>query len=84
MNVFISNVTVLAIENCLIKNLEEIFSPILIAGMSDEKLHSIAAESEEIRTERSDLREKLNVLEGGKRVLNEHIGMSFIQHDYLC
>jgi hypothetical protein len=42
--------------------------------MDDEQLHSIAAESEEVRYERDALRKKLEVLQSGKRILYEHIG----------
>ncbi|RAR10057.1 P-loop containing nucleoside triphosphate hydrolase protein [Stemphylium lycopersici] len=75
ISAFISNIAVLGIENCLIKNLSTIFSPTLIANMDDELLRAIASESEEIRDERASLREKLCVLEAGKQVLSEHIAM---------
>ncbi|KAJ4372438.1 hypothetical protein N0V83_004212 [Neocucurbitaria cava] len=75
ITVFINNIAVLAIENCLIKSLAGIFSPSLIADLSDEKLHAIAAESDEVREERESLREKLSTLTSGKDILNEHIAM---------
>ncbi|KAF1840478.1 dynamin-1 [Cucurbitaria berberidis CBS 394.84] len=75
ISVFINNIAVLAIENCLIKNLSGIFSPSLITDLSDEKLHAIAAESDEVREERDSLRQKLGALESGKDILNEHIAM---------
>ncbi|KAL7771099.1 hypothetical protein CFE70_001041 [Pyrenophora teres f. teres 0-1] len=71
--IFISNIAILGIENCLIKDLPAIFSPTLIAGMDEEKLSAIASESEEIRHERATLEQKLSVLEPGKQVLFEHI-----------
>ncbi|KAE8822844.1 hypothetical protein PTNB73_09636 [Pyrenophora teres f. teres] len=73
--IFISNIAILGIENCLIKDLPAIFSPTLIAGMDEEKLSAIASESEEIRHERATLEQKLSVLEPGKQVLFEHIAM---------
>jgi len=42
--------------------------------MDDEKLCAIASESEDIRHERTTLKQKLSVLESGKQVLFEHIG----------
>ncbi|KAF1946345.1 dynamin-1 [Clathrospora elynae] len=75
ISVFINNMAILAIENCLIKNLAAIFSPTLTADMDDEKLRAIASESEDIRNERVSLRQKLSVLETGKQVLFEHIAM---------
>jgi hypothetical protein len=74
ISVFINNIAVLAVENCLIKNLPAIFSPSLTANMDDEQLRAIASESEETRSERASLKQKLGVLESGKQVLFEHIG----------
>jgi hypothetical protein len=74
ISVFINNTAVLAIENCLIKDLSAIFSPTLTADMDDEQLQAIAAESEDVRCERDTLRKKLEVLQSGKRILYEHIG----------
>ncbi|KAF2132512.1 dynamin-1 [Dothidotthia symphoricarpi CBS 119687] len=76
ISVFINNIAVLAIENCLIKDLSSIFSPTLIANLDDDKLHAIASESSEIRHDRDSLRQKLSALEGGKSVLYEHIAMN--------
>lgn len=73
---FINNTAVLAIENCLVKDLSAIFSPTLTADMDDEQLQAIAAESEDVRFERDALQKKLEVLQSGKRILYEHIGKS--------
>ncbi|KAF2035984.1 dynamin-1 [Setomelanomma holmii] len=73
ISVFISNVAVLAVENCLLKNLSGIFCPTLTANMDDEQLCDIAAESEESRRQRLNLREKLQILEAGKQVLYEQV-----------
>lgn len=78
ISVFINNIAVLAIENCLIKDLSAIFSPTLTANMDDEQLYAIAAESKEVRYERSSLKQKLAVLESGKQILYEHIGKSVV------
>jgi hypothetical protein len=72
---------VLAIENCLIKDLPTMFSPTLTANMEDEQLHDIAAECEEVRKERSSLKQKLEVLDTGKKILREHMGKP--KHPYL-
>jgi hypothetical protein len=74
ISVFINNIAVLAIENCLIKDLAGTFSPTLTANMDDEQLHAIAAESEGVRYERSSLQKKLQVLQSGRQILYEHIG----------
>jgi hypothetical protein len=74
ISVFINNIAVLAIENCLLKNLSAIFSPTMTADMDDEQLHAIAAESEDAREERLLLKSKLDALKSGKQILYEHIG----------
>jgi transcriptional regulator of NAD metabolism len=79
ISVFINNIAVLAIENCLIKDLSAIFSPTLAANMDDEQLQAIAGECEEVRCEREDLRKKLEVLQSGKQILHKHIG-KFSKH----
>jgi hypothetical protein len=71
------------VENCLIKDLSTIFSPTLTADMDDEQLRAIASESEEIRSERVSLKQKLSVLESGKQVLFEHIGEPSTMHALL-
>jgi hypothetical protein len=68
------SIAVLAIENCLIKDLTSMFSPTLTANMEDEQLQDIAAECEEVRNERSNLKQKLEVLYTGKKILREHMG----------
>lgn len=50
------------------------FSPTLTANMDDEQLQDIAAECEEVRNERSNLKQKLEVLHTGKKILREHMG----------
>jgi GTPase SAR1 family protein len=76
ISVFSNNIAVLAIENCLIKDLSGIFSPTLTANMDDEQLYAIAAESEDVRYERSSLRKKLEVLQSGRQILYKHMGKS--------
>jgi hypothetical protein len=81
ISVFINNIAVLAIENCLLKNLSAIFSPTMTADMDDEQLHAIAAESEDAREERLLLKSKLDALKSGKQILYEHIGECIQQSD---
>jgi hypothetical protein len=63
----------------LVKNLSAIFSPTLTASMDDEQLRAIAAESAELRSQRSSLKETLAALESGKQVLSEHVGKNILQ-----
>jgi hypothetical protein len=68
--VFISNVTVLAIENCLLINLEQVFAPSLVSRMSEDEIYSIASESEEIQEKRTNLQQKLRDLMASKEILD--------------
>ena len=68
-----TDVTVLLVEISLIKTLEDISTSFAISCMSDEKLHTTAAESEQVPTERGDLREKFKVFEDCKCVLNDYL-----------
>jgi len=52
--------------------------------MDDEKLCAIASESEDIRRERTTLKQKLGVLESGKQVLFEHIGKDIQESSLLA
>ncbi|KAF2707539.1 hypothetical protein K504DRAFT_383111 [Pleomassaria siparia CBS 279.74] len=70
ISVFISNVTVLAIEACLVKELEDIFAPSHISSMSDDEIHNIASECDETREERAELARKLADLTESKNILD--------------
>ncbi|KAF2468030.1 P-loop containing nucleoside triphosphate hydrolase protein [Lindgomyces ingoldianus] len=70
ITVFINNVAMLAIENCLVADLASIFIPSVVSAMNEEQLRTIGSESEEICTERNALKETLDALQSGKRVLD--------------
>lgn len=61
----IDEVSVLAVEKCLVQQLPELLSPDIICSLTDEEVHLIAAESETSMAERERLSEKLAVLQGG-------------------
>ncbi|KAF2277447.1 uncharacterized protein EI97DRAFT_375109 [Westerdykella ornata] len=69
LTVFIDNVAVLAVENCLIADLAEIFSPKTVSEMNEDLLRLIASESDEIRAERIKTEKTLARLKEGKREL---------------
>lgn len=80
LSVFVNNIAVLAVENCLMRDLAGIFSPTLTADMDEEKLKLIASEAEETQHDRIALKPRLSVLEAGKEVLHGHIGQSSLQN----
>ncbi|KAF5660725.1 hypothetical protein FDENT_13685 [Fusarium denticulatum] len=75
VNRFIDDVSVLAIEACLISKLPSLFTASSVAEMSDEALHLLACENEESATERERLELKQGILEKGLQDLK-----SFYKH----
>ncbi|KAK2039836.1 hypothetical protein LZ31DRAFT_558404 [Colletotrichum somersetense] len=65
LRTFTDNLNNLVIESCLIQDLPAIFTPKLVNRMDDEKLAELAAESEEVQTYRSQLREDIKLLKQG-------------------
>ena len=74
IRLFIDNVAILAIESCLIDELPGIFSPDIVSGMDDALLERLAAESEDIQTDRKSLKEKLEVLQLGLKTCSRYLG----------
>lgn len=62
---FTDNVVHLVIENCLISKLPDIFNPRVVTQMSDEILKRLAEESDEVKTERSQLADEIEKLKTG-------------------
>lgn len=65
MRTFIDNVALLAVEECLIAELPGVFNPRKVADMSDDDLARLAAESQEIVSERDEYTRRLNALQMG-------------------
>ncbi|KAJ9257405.1 hypothetical protein DTO207G8_2159 [Paecilomyces variotii] len=72
---FIDDISVLAVERCLIQKLPFLFSPETVSRLQNPNVGKLAGESDESSAERSRLSEKLNALEQGLRslkVLDKH------------
>jgi hypothetical protein len=75
MKKFIDDVSVLAIEQCLIQILPVIFSSDFVCDLSDEEVGRLAGESPEMSTERSRVTDKKRVLiEGLTQLTNLNKG----------
>lgn len=70
LKVLVDNVAVLGIEQCLLSELADIFSPRVVAELSEQTIQEIAAETEDVQAERRRLKDKLGVLEAGLKTLN--------------
>jgi hypothetical protein len=63
LDVFVDNVSSLAVENYLMNALENLLSPLTVSEMSDEELENIAFESPDVRELRSQTLEKQSSLQ---------------------
>jgi GTPase SAR1 family protein/Tfp pilus assembly major pilin PilA len=72
LDVFVDNVAALVIENCLMRDLKDLLSPLTISEMEDAQLESIASESDEIREVRNQVEEKKTALQKSFDVCRRH------------
>ncbi|KAI1292937.1 P-loop containing nucleoside triphosphate hydrolase protein [Xylaria venustula] len=71
LKTIVDEVSVLAIEKCLIQELPQLLSPETICDLTNEKVHSMAAEGETSVAARDRLNEKLEVLQSGRTQLGK-------------
>ena len=57
----------------MLADLASIFPPTLVLTMDKDRLRAIASESREIRGQRAALKQKLDDLKAGKRILDEQV-----------
>ncbi|CAG7959526.1 unnamed protein product [Penicillium salamii] len=67
---FVDNIAILAIENCLLSTLEQIFTGRTVISMDDQQVQEVAAEPSHIQVERERLNEELEKLRKARRTLN--------------
>jgi riboflavin biosynthesis pyrimidine reductase len=72
MHTFVDNVASLVIEHCLVDELTTVFNPTVVGEMEDHTLAKLAAESSETLTERTDLEERINILDQGLATCLQH------------
>ncbi|KAK7915021.1 P-loop containing nucleoside triphosphate hydrolase protein [Apiospora marii] len=66
---FIDDFEVNAVEVCLMQKLPDLFSPLVVAGLSDETINEIAGENEDKTQQRQKLQEKLAALQKGEKLM---------------
>lgn len=67
---FVDNVAILAIENCLLRPLEHIFTGQTVLGIHEDQIREIATEPASIQKDRKRLNEELKKLRAGRQTLN--------------
>ena len=72
LRTFTENVMILAVENCLIRRIPDIFEITMVTHMDDEKLASLASETRAVRDEREMLQRDVEVLERGLGECKRH------------
>lgn len=65
LSTFTDNVLILAIENCLIRKIPEMFQSTMVNSMDDEMLARLGSETRSVREEREILQQDLEILGGG-------------------
>ena len=71
MKVIVDNVSVLAVESCVISKLPSILSPETILSLDEQTIHNIAAETENSVLERQRTTGGLKTLKEGLKALTE-------------
>jgi hypothetical protein len=66
---FVDDLSVLAVEACIVESLPALFCPENVLDIKDEMVATLAAEDEDLTAERERCCEKLKVLENGLREL---------------
>ncbi|KAM3528108.1 hypothetical protein MY4038_006066 [Beauveria bassiana] len=74
---FVDDVAVEVIEACLLEKLSDIMDPSSIFMMSQAEVAGIAAETEESRAAREELKNKLRILKGGDETCNKFAALYF-------
>ncbi|KAG6361682.1 hypothetical protein INS49_009909 [Diaporthe citri] len=67
---FVDDISVNAVETCLVQKLPDVFSPEVVWGLEDEQIDRLGSEDDSTIRNRHELQEKLSVLEDGLRDLD--------------
>ncbi|TLS20446.1 uncharacterized protein PpBr36_11272 [Pyricularia pennisetigena] len=72
--VFIANVTTQVIERHMLRDLDHVFSPVVVANMSDDEVASVTIESPAVQRQRIFLSERISKLEEGRSIFTTAMG----------
>jgi hypothetical protein len=69
---FTNNMIILVVENCLVEDIPNILTTDMVHEVDDDELERLAAESEDVRTERDELREECKSLQAYLQFCNKY------------
>lgn len=72
LRTFTDNVVILAIENCLVRDLPNLFTTRVVNRMQQAELKQLASESPDIRQERTEVQAEYDALKKGLEACNKH------------
>ncbi|KAI7914003.1 interferon-induced GTP-binding protein Mx2 [Pyricularia oryzae] len=72
--VFVANVTTQVIERQILRGLDHVFSPPVVAGMSDAEVISVALEGATVQNQRRFLLDRISKLEEGRDIFRTTVG----------
>ncbi|KAL1867925.1 hypothetical protein Daus18300_006200 [Diaporthe australafricana] len=75
---FVDDVSVNAVETCLVQRLPDVFSPEVVLDLDDEQIDSLGSEDDDTIEDRNILQKKLRVLEDGLKDLDAFTARSSI------
>ncbi|KAI6347931.1 hypothetical protein MCOR25_010870 [Pyricularia grisea] len=75
LKVFVANVTNQVIERHMLRDLEHVFSPLVVATMNDTEVKSVALESSAIHHQRKFLLDRISKLEESRVIFRNAVGM---------
>lgn len=71
---FVANVTTQVVERHLIRGLEKIFSPVVVNGLSDAQVETIATEPGTAKRQRQFLEDRIKKLKDGQDIFRGVLG----------
>lgn len=72
LRTFTDNVINLAVESCLVCDIDSILTPRKVDCMSEDRLNELASESEEMQAERKALQKEVDILRRGLQKCQRH------------
>ncbi|KAI6399614.1 hypothetical protein MCOR20_008756 [Pyricularia oryzae] len=76
--VFVANVTTQVIERQILRGLDHVFSPPVVAGISDAEVMSIAIEGSTVQNQRKFLLDRISKFEEGRGIFRATVGTFII------